>query len=116
MNRKRLKILVADDHELLRTGVRCLLESHPGWTACAEYKTRRECVAKAEELRPDIVVLDIAVPEVNGIEVARRILKASAGTGILLLLTHCTDRLMRKILNVGIRGYILKSDSARDLV
>src|SRR5579864_5327082 len=113
---KSLRILIADDHDLMRRGLRTLLESHPGWTVCAESNTGRDAVAKAEELRPDIVILDITMPELNGIEAARRILKASPGTEILVLSVHYTDQLIREILAAGIRGYIVKSDSDRDLV
>lgn len=113
---KPLQILIADDHDLMRRGLRTLLESHPGWTVIAESNTGRDAVAKAEELRPDIVILDITMPELNGIEAARRILKASPGTEILVLSVHYTDQLIREILAAGIRGYIVKSDSDRDLV
>lgn len=113
---KPLQILIADDHDLMRRGLRTLLESHPGWTVCAEANTGRDAVAKAEQIRPDVVILDITMPELNGIEAARRILKASPSTEILMLSVHYTDQLIREILAAGIRGYIVKSDSDRDLV
>jgi DNA-binding NarL/FixJ family response regulator len=111
-----LRILIADDHDLMRLGLKSLLESRPGWTICGEAHTGREAVAKAEELRPDIVVLDITMPELNGVEAARRILKASPNTEILVLSVHYSDQLIREILEAGVRGYIVKSDSDRDLV
>lgn len=113
---KPLRILVADDHDLMRRGLKSLLESHPGWTICAEAHTGREAVTKAEELKPDIVILDITMPELNGVEAARRILKASPNTEILVLSVHYSDQLIRDILEAGVRGYIVKSDSDRDLV
>lgn len=113
---KALRILIADDHDLMRRGLKSLLESHPGWTICAEAHTGREAVAKTEELRPDIVILDITMPELNGVEAARRILKASPNTEILVLSVHYSDQLIRDILDAGVRGYIVKSDSDRDLV
>lgn len=113
---KSLRILIADDHDLMRRGLRTLLESHPGWTICAEASTGREAVAKAEELRPDIVIMDITMPELNGVEAARRILKSSPSTEILVLSVHHSDQLIREILAAGVRGYIVKSDSDRDLV
>jgi DNA-binding NarL/FixJ family response regulator len=113
---KTLRILVADDHDLMRRGLKSLLESHPGWSVCAEAHTGREAVAKAEELKPDIVILDITMPELNGVEAARRILKASPNTEILVLSVHYSDQLIRDILDAGVRGYIVKSDSDRDLV
>lgn len=93
-----------------------MLESHPGWTICAEANTGREAVEKVEELKPDIVILDITMPELNGVEAARRILKASPDAEILVLSVHYSDQLAREILDAGVRGYILKSDSDRDLV
>src|SRR5579862_5246982 len=113
---KQLRILIADDHDLMRRGLKALLESRPGWTICAEAHTGREAVAKAEELRPDIVILDITMPELNGVEAARRILKGSPNTEILVLSVHYSDQLIRDILDAGVRGYIVKSDSDRDLV
>jgi DNA-binding NarL/FixJ family response regulator len=112
---KTLRILIADDHDLMRRGLRSLLEAQPGWTICAEAHTGREVVSKAEKFQPDVVVLDIAMPELNGVEAARRILKVSPNTEILVLSVHYSDQLIREILDAGIRGYIVKSDSDRDL-
>jgi DNA-binding NarL/FixJ family response regulator len=113
---KSIRILIADDHDLMRRGLKSLLEAHQGWTICAEAHTGREAVARAEELKPDIVILDITMPELNGVEAARRILKASPNTEILVLSVHYSDQLIRDILDAGVRGYIVKSDSDRDLV
>jgi DNA-binding NarL/FixJ family response regulator len=113
---KPLRILVADDHDLIRRGVKTLLESHSDWEVCAEAKTGREAVTKAEELKPDILILDISMPDLNGVDAARRIRKASANTEILILSVHYSDQLIREIVNAGVRGYIVKSDSDRDLV
>jgi DNA-binding NarL/FixJ family response regulator len=113
---KTIRILIADDHDLMRRGLKSLLETHQGWTICAEAHTGREAVSKAEELKPDIVILDITMPELNGVEAARRILKASPNTEILVLSVHYSDQLIRDILDAGVRGYIVKSDSDRDLV
>src|SRR5215467_11628727 len=113
---KTLRILVADDHDLMRRGLTSLLESHPGWSVCAEAHTGREAISQAEELKPDIVILDITMPELNGVEAARRILKASPNTEILVLSVHYSDQLIREILAAGVRGYIVKSDSDRDLL
>jgi DNA-binding NarL/FixJ family response regulator len=116
VNMKNLRILIADDHDLMRRGVRSLLVSHPGWEVCGEATTGREAVTKAEEMKPDIVVLDISMPDLNGLEAARRIRKASANTEILILSMHYSDQLIRDILEAGVRGYIVKSDSDRDLI
>ncbi|HXN22829.1 MAG TPA: response regulator transcription factor [Candidatus Dormibacteraeota bacterium] len=113
---KNLRILIADDHDLMRRGVKALLQSHPGWEICGEAHTGREAVAKAEELKPDIVILDISMPDLNGVEAARRIRKASATTEVLILSVHYSDQLIREILEAGVRGYIVKSDSDRDLI
>jgi len=111
-----LRILIADDHDLMRRGLKSLLESHPGWTICAEAQTGREAVEKAKQLRPEIAVLDITMPELNGIEAARKIQKASPITEILILSVHYSDQLVRDVVGAGVRGYIVKSDSDRDLV
>ncbi|HEY2646139.1 MAG TPA: response regulator transcription factor [Candidatus Acidoferrales bacterium] len=111
-----LRILVADDHDLMRRGLRALVESHPGWQVCDEAHTGREAVEKAALLNPDVVILDISMPELNGLEAARSIRKASPHIEILILSVHYSDQLIREILSAGVHGYILKSDSDRDLV
>src|ERR1700726_1296947 len=111
-----IRILIADDHDLMRRGLRALLESHPGWEICGEAANGREAVALTEELNPDIIILDITMPELNGVDAARRILKTCSNTEVLLLSVHYSDQLIREILEAGIRGYIVKSDSDRDLV
>src|SRR6202051_3707816 len=113
---KPLRILIADDHDLVRRGVKALLQSHANWQICGEAITGREAVAKAEELKPDIIILDISMPDLNGVEAARRIRKASAGTEILILSMHYSDQMIREIVDAGVRGYIVKSDSDRDLI
>ena len=113
---KPFRILVADDHDLMRRGIKTLLESHAGWEVCGEAKTGREAVDKVEELKPDIIILDISMPDLNGVEAARRIRKTSAGTEILILSMHYSDQLIREIVDAGVRGYIMKSDSDRDLI
>ncbi len=113
---KTLRILIADDHDLMRRGVKALLQSHAGWEICGEAHTGREAVAKAEELKPDVVILDISMPDLNGVDAAKRIRKASPDTEVLILSVHYSDQLIRDILEAGARGYIVKSDSDRDLV
>src|SRR5271167_2155486 len=113
---KTVRILIADDHDLMRRGVRTLLEPHPGWEICGEATTGREAVAKAEELKPNIVILDISMPDLNGVDAAKRIKKASPDTEVLIFSAHYSDQLIREILDAGVRGYIVKSDSDRDLM
>jgi len=113
---KILKILLADDHSLMRRGLRSILEAQPGWQVCAEAHTGREAVALAMQLRPDVVVLDVCMPELNGIEATRQIRKASPRTEVLILSVHESDHLVREVIEAGARGYLLKSDSDRELV
>src|SRR6202790_4800673 len=111
-----LRILIADDHDLMRRGVRTLLELRAGWEVCGEAKTGREAVRMAEELRPDIIILDISMPELNGVDAAKRIRKASSAGEILILSMHYSEQLIREIVDAGVRRYIVKSDSDRDLL
>lgn len=111
-----LKILVADDHALVRRGVRTLLETHPGWQVCAEARNGQEAVLKCQQLKPDIAILDFNMPELNGLEAAKRILKLSLQIETLILSVDHSNQLIRDLLNAGVRGYILKSDSDRDLI
>ena len=104
---KNLRILIADDHDLMRRGVRSLLQSHPGWEICGEAHTGREAVSKAEELKPDVVILDISMPDLNGVEAARRIRTAAPAAEILILSVHYSDQLIREILEAGVRGYLI---------
>lgn len=111
-----LRILIADDHDLMRRGLKALMANHPGWEICAEATKGREAVAKAAALRPDILIIDICMPELNGIEATRQIRKASPRTEVLVLSVHHSDQLIREVLDAGARGFVLKSDSATDLV
>ena len=113
---RKLRILIADDHDLMRRGIKALLESHPGWTICAEAQTGREATEKAERFRPDIAILDITMPELNGIDAARRIRKVSRFTEILILSVHYSDQIVREVVEAGVRGYVVKTDCDRDLV
>jgi DNA-binding NarL/FixJ family response regulator len=111
-----LRILIADDHEVARGGVRALIEAHPGWEVCAEAKDGREAVERAADTNPDLVVLDIGMPNLNGLEAARQILAASPETPILILTMHDSDNTVSEVLRAGARGYVLKSDAGKDLV
>ena len=113
---RQLRILVADDHDILRRGLKQLLTSHAGWHVCGEAKTGREAVSLAEEQKPDIVVIDISMPDLNGLEAARRIRKALPKTGIIILTLHFSDQLVKDIVEAGARGYVMKADADRDLV
>jgi DNA-binding NarL/FixJ family response regulator len=110
------RILIADDHELLRRGLVAELSQVPGWVVVAEVENGRAAVTSAAELKPDLVVLDLTMPELNGLEAARRILAADPSTRILILTAHESEQLVREVLSVGARGYVLKSDAGRILV
>jgi DNA-binding NarL/FixJ family response regulator len=116
MSAVRTRILVVDDHDLMRRGIKSLLQPHSGWEICGEAQTGREAVEKTAELKPDVVILDISMPDLNGVEAARRIRKSSPNTEVLILSVHYSDQLIREILAAGVRGYVIKSDSDRDLV
>ena len=111
-----VRILVADDHDIIRRGLRELLLAKPGWEICGEAKTGKEAVLLAEQLKPDVMVVDISMPELNGLDAARQILKSDPNIGILILTMHFSDQLVREVIDSGARGYILKSDTDKELV
>jgi DNA-binding NarL/FixJ family response regulator len=111
-----LRILVADDHDVMRIGIRELLGTREGWEVCAEARDGREAVAKTEELKPDIVILDVNMPELNGIEAARKIRKKFASTEVLIISFDYSDHLIREMVGAGVRGFVVKADSERDLI
>jgi DNA-binding NarL/FixJ family response regulator len=111
----KLRILVADDHEVVRAGVRSILQNEPDCDICAEAVTGRQVVTLAQQLKPDVVVLDITMPELNGLEAARQILEAAPDARLLFLSMHESEELVREILDIGAHGYILKSDAGREL-
>ena len=107
---KKLRILIADDHGLVRRGAREILNSRPGWRVVGEAVNGREAVRKAVELKPDVAVIDIGMPELDGVEAARQIREASPNTKVLVLTMHESDQIVRRALDAGARGYLLKSD------
>ncbi|MFY9744609.1 MAG: response regulator transcription factor [Candidatus Sulfotelmatobacter sp.] len=111
-----LRILIADDHEIARQGIRALLEDHPGWEVCAEAKDGREAVTLAGSLNPDVLLLDIGMPNLNGLDAARQILSTQPEARILILTVHDSEQVVREVLATGARGFLLKSDAGRDLV
>lgn len=111
-----LRILVADDHELARKGIRSVLETQPGWEVCGEARDGREAVAFASKLKPDVLVMDIGMPNLNGLDAARQILTMRPESRILILTVHDSEQAVREVLAVGARGFLLKSDAGRDLV
>jgi DNA-binding NarL/FixJ family response regulator len=112
----KLRILVADDHELIRRGIRGLLRVRRNWKVTGEAANGQEAVAKAKNLKPDVVILDIGMPDVDGLEATRQIRKAAPNTKILILTMHESNQMVRRVLEAGARGYVLKSDLASHLV
>jgi DNA-binding NarL/FixJ family response regulator len=111
-----VSLLVADDHEIVRRGIRALIQEQPGWRVAAEAEDGRDAVIKATEFQPDVAILDITMPSLNGLDAAKQIAKLSPHTKILILTVHESDQLSRKALDAGARGYILKTDAAFDLI
>jgi DNA-binding NarL/FixJ family response regulator len=111
-----LRVLVADDHEIVRKGLRSILEEQPGWEIAGEASDGREAVDKAKALKPDVSVLDVSMPGLNGLEATRQMLRNEPETKVLILTMHESDPLIREVLDAGARGYLLKSDASRDLV
>lgn len=110
------RILIADDHEIVRQGLRSLLESHAGWEVCAEAVDGWDAVHKVEDLKPDLVALDIGMPNLNGLDAARQILQNNPKARILFLTIYETDQAAKTAVQLGAKGLILKSDAARELV
>jgi DNA-binding NarL/FixJ family response regulator len=114
--KQKVQILIADDHEIFREGLKAVLSSHSEWSICAEVSNGREAVAKATELRPDVAILDFSMPELNGVEAARRIHAAAPRTAVIMLTTHSSDRLAHEALAAGVKGFILKSEPKQQIV
>ena len=111
-----LRILIADDHAIVRRGLRELLEEQAGWAVCAEAADGRTAVELATEHRPHIAVLDLSMPELNGLEATRRIRAALPDTEVLVFTMHDSEELIGAVLEAGAKGYLLKSDAALQLV
>lgn len=111
-----MRVLLVDDHDVVRRGLRALIEAHGGWEISGEAGSGREAVEKAQKLQPDVVVLDFGIPDLCGLEVARRILKARPETQVLVVTMHESEEVIGDVLRAGIRGFVLKSDAGRELV
>lgn len=111
----KLRILIADDHALVRRGARAVLKAQDGWRVVGEAANGREAVEKAIKLKPDVAVVDLSMPEVDGVEVARQIRDAVPDTKVLVLTMHESDQMVRRALEAGARGYLLKSDFSESL-
>jgi len=111
-----LRIFVADDHEVVRRGICALLTAHQGWEICGEAADGREAVEKVAHLQPDIVILDIGMPALNGLEAARQILHNNSHQKIAILSIADSEQVIQEALRAGAKAYILKSDGAKDLI
>jgi DNA-binding NarL/FixJ family response regulator len=111
-----VRILIADDHAVVRQGIKTLLQSHLGWEICGEATDGRQAVDMAKQLKPDIVVMDIGMPNLNGLEAARLMLRDNPEQKIVIATVNESEQVIRAVLEAGARGYILKSDAALDLV
>ncbi len=111
-----LRILIADDHDVMREGTRALIERQPGWEVCGVAATGREAVERAFALEPDVVVMDMSMPELNGLDAAVQIKRRLPQTEILIFTAHETDELIREVFEAGAKSFIFKSDAYHFLV
>ena len=111
-----LRLFLADDHEIVRFGLKNLLESQFGWSVVGEASDGKEAVEKVFLLEPDVTLLDISMPSMNGLEAAQEILGRGSRTKILILSVHDSQDVIQQVLDSGAKGYVLKSDAMRDLI
>ncbi|MGA8222949.1 MAG: response regulator transcription factor [Candidatus Acidiferrales bacterium] len=107
---QKLRILIVDDHGLVRRGARALLQAQRGWRVVGEAANGREAIEKAKKLKPDVAIVDISLPELDGVEVVRKIREEVPESKILVLTMHDSDQMVRRALDSGAHGYLLKSD------
>jgi DNA-binding NarL/FixJ family response regulator len=110
----KIRIVIADDHEIVRQGLRSLLEND-GCDVVGEYGSGRDAVEGIKSVKPEVAVMDISMPELNGVEATQQISKLQPETKVIILTMHDSEELARRVLEAGARGYVLKSDAARDL-
>ena len=111
-----IRILVVDDHPIVRQGLKTLLEGHAGWEVIGESSDGAEALEKAKDLSPDVMVLDVTMPRMNGLEACRLLRRQSPALEILFVTQHDSPQMMREALEAGARGYVVKSNAARDLL
>jgi DNA-binding NarL/FixJ family response regulator len=111
-----VRILLADDHDVVRRGLKALLQEQSGWEICGEALTGREAVDLTRGMQPDIAIVDLMMPDLNGLEATRQIRKVSERTQVLIFTMHHNDSLIHEVLAAGARGYLLKTDAERHIV
>jgi len=111
-----VRILLADDHDVVRRGLKALLQERAGWEVCGEAISGRDAVDLARELQPGIAIVDLMMPDLNGLETTRQIRRVSESTQILIFTMHHNESLVHDVLEAGARGYLLKSDAERCIV
>ena len=111
-----IRILLVDDHPVVRHGLRTLLEGRPGWDVIGEASNGIEAVDQADRLHPDVMVLDVTMPKMNGLEACRVILQKTPGLEILFVSQHDSPQMLKEAMNAGGRGYVVKSNAGRDLI
>ncbi|MFN7921921.1 MAG: response regulator transcription factor [Bryobacteraceae bacterium] len=116
MQSKKIRVLLADDHTILRKGVRLLIDSQPDMEVVGEASNGREAIAETQRIKPDVVLMDVSMPELNGIEGTRQICSEAASTRVLALSMHKDSTYIREILRAGARGYLLKDSDDDDLL
>src|SRR5438128_10267442 len=107
------RIFIADDHEVVRKGLMSLLQAQPDWEVCGEAADGREAVDKAQQLKPDVVILDIGMPSLNGLEATRQLLKSNPQARVLILTLHDSHQVVREVRNPWARAFLLKSAGGR---
>jgi DNA-binding NarL/FixJ family response regulator len=112
---KAIRILIADDHELVRHGMRAIFNGEPHWVVCGEATTGRQALTMAVELRPDLLILDVALPEMNGIEVARHVRRTLPSAAVLIVTMHDSDQIVQDAIDAGAKGLVLKAEAGRTL-
>jgi DNA-binding NarL/FixJ family response regulator len=112
----KLRILLADDHEIVRRGLSSLLQKHEGWEVCGEAGDGRQAIEMAKQLKPDVVIVDIGMPHLNGLDTTRHLLQHDPNSKVIILTITDSDQVIKEALDAGARGFVLKSDAARDLV
>jgi two-component system response regulator NreC len=113
---RRLRILVADDHEVMRTGVRALIEQEPGWQVCGTATNGQEAVEAARKLKPDVVVLDMTMPELDGLSALREIKHTVPNTEVVIFSAYHSEEVIEELFDSGAKSYVQKSDASRHLV